>query len=284
MDMIVCAKCGQENPEGFSFCGRCGAPLTAEPSREERKIVTVLFADLVGFTGHSEQLDPEDVRGTLAAVLRAAPHRARALRRHRREVHRRRGDGRSSAPRSRTRTTPSGPCAPRSRSATRWRTSRAGRAPRAHRRHHRRGARLARARAEPRARAMAAGDVVNTAARLQSTAPVNGDPRRRADLPRDARRHRLPRGRARPREGQGRAGARVGGARARARASAIDVAERSAAPLVGPRARSSAHSVDALERARREPRRSSSRSSASPGSARAASPPSSPRPSTTTRS
>ena len=32
---------------------------------------------------------------------------------------------------------------------------------------------------------MAAGDVVNTAARLQSAAPVNGDPRRRDDLSRD---------------------------------------------------------------------------------------------------
>ncbi|MFL6068312.1 MAG: AAA family ATPase [Gaiellaceae bacterium] len=64
--MVICGKCGQENPEGFRFCGRCGAALAAEPAREERKVVTVLFTDLVGFTRRSEQLDPEDVRATLS--------------------------------------------------------------------------------------------------------------------------------------------------------------------------------------------------------------------------
>jgi class 3 adenylate cyclase/tetratricopeptide (TPR) repeat protein len=46
----------------------CGTPLAgpAAAPREERKVVTVLFADLVGFTSRSEQLDPEDVRATLA--------------------------------------------------------------------------------------------------------------------------------------------------------------------------------------------------------------------------
>src|SRR5688572_5587923 len=46
----------------------CGAPLVAAAvaAREERKVVTVLFADLVGFTSRSEQLDPEDVRAMLA--------------------------------------------------------------------------------------------------------------------------------------------------------------------------------------------------------------------------
>src|SRR5215210_5192431 len=66
--MLVCAACGQENPEGFTFCGSCGNPLADEARRprEERKVVTVLFADLVGFTGRSEQLDPEDVRAMLS--------------------------------------------------------------------------------------------------------------------------------------------------------------------------------------------------------------------------
>ena len=36
------------------------------PGREERKVVTVLFADLVGFTSRAEQLDPEDVRALLS--------------------------------------------------------------------------------------------------------------------------------------------------------------------------------------------------------------------------
>jgi class 3 adenylate cyclase/tetratricopeptide (TPR) repeat protein len=62
----ICTSCGQESPDGFRFCGACGAPLDAMPAREERKVVTVLFADLVGFTSRAEQLDPEDVRATLS--------------------------------------------------------------------------------------------------------------------------------------------------------------------------------------------------------------------------
>jgi zinc-ribbon domain len=58
-----CPNCGRENPDGFRFCGNCGAPLAAPgEGREERKVVTALFADLVGFTSRAEQLDPEDVR------------------------------------------------------------------------------------------------------------------------------------------------------------------------------------------------------------------------------
>src|SRR6478736_6628425 len=71
--MAVCIHCGQENPEGFRFCGSCGSPLHTSPAAEERKVVTVLFADLVGFTSRSEHMDVEDVRGTLApyhALLR----------------------------------------------------------------------------------------------------------------------------------------------------------------------------------------------------------------------
>jgi class 3 adenylate cyclase len=74
-EMAVCAACGQENPDTASFCNACAAPLQAAPTgREERKVVTVLFADLVGFTARAEQLDPEDVRALLApyhAHLRA---------------------------------------------------------------------------------------------------------------------------------------------------------------------------------------------------------------------
>src|SRR3989440_3956300 len=67
--MVVCRKCGRENAEDASFCPGCGSPLTSpahEGPREERKVVTVLFADLVGFTSRAEQLDPEDVRATLS--------------------------------------------------------------------------------------------------------------------------------------------------------------------------------------------------------------------------
>src|ERR687887_658783 len=65
--MPACPQCGEENPERARFCLACGAALTAaEEAREERKRVTVLFADLVGFTSRAEQLDPEEVRALQA--------------------------------------------------------------------------------------------------------------------------------------------------------------------------------------------------------------------------
>src|SRR5574341_971406 len=82
----ACPACGAETVAGKKFCGACGAPLAAEaPGRfaspraytpahlaekiltsraaleGERKQVTVLFADVSGFTAISERLDPEDV-------------------------------------------------------------------------------------------------------------------------------------------------------------------------------------------------------------------------------
>jgi class 3 adenylate cyclase len=64
--MATCRSCGQENPDIARFCLACGTSLGAEtPHREERRIVSVVFVDLVGFTSRSEQLDPEDVRAIL---------------------------------------------------------------------------------------------------------------------------------------------------------------------------------------------------------------------------
>jgi class 3 adenylate cyclase/tetratricopeptide (TPR) repeat protein len=65
--MLDCPVCRQENPDFARFCLACGAslPTVATPPAEERKIVTVLFCDLVGFTTRSEYADPEDVRATL---------------------------------------------------------------------------------------------------------------------------------------------------------------------------------------------------------------------------
>jgi class 3 adenylate cyclase/tetratricopeptide (TPR) repeat protein len=65
--MPICPKCGEDNPERARFCLACATPLTEAPlpQGEERKIVSVLFADLVGFTARSEEADPEDVRGVL---------------------------------------------------------------------------------------------------------------------------------------------------------------------------------------------------------------------------
>src|SRR3954465_3495192 len=62
--MQTCPSCGRENPTDARFCNACGGALAgAAPALpEERKIVTVLFVALVGFTARAERLDPEDVR------------------------------------------------------------------------------------------------------------------------------------------------------------------------------------------------------------------------------
>src|SRR3954470_6199560 len=72
----VCSTCGALNEPSDRFCGSCGAPLIAEPAEpkaaatqvtvSERRLVSVLFADLVGFTTLSEHRDPEDVRELLS--------------------------------------------------------------------------------------------------------------------------------------------------------------------------------------------------------------------------
>src|SRR5439155_5450728 len=65
--MPACPTCGEENPERARFCWSCGAAIAEAPrsGAEERKIVSVLFVDLVGFTAASEKTDPEDVRARL---------------------------------------------------------------------------------------------------------------------------------------------------------------------------------------------------------------------------
>ena len=49
--MVTCHSCGRESPDGFAFCGACGAafaPVAA--AREVRKTVTVVFSDVTGST------------------------------------------------------------------------------------------------------------------------------------------------------------------------------------------------------------------------------------------
>src|SRR3954447_11743610 len=58
-----CPNCGEVNPERARFCLACGRPLTEPaPAREVRRTVTVVFADLVGFTALGERLDQEALR------------------------------------------------------------------------------------------------------------------------------------------------------------------------------------------------------------------------------
>ena len=72
----VCSSCGHNNDPGHKFCSECGNDLTSmaatptpisTPADEpgERRFVSVLFADLVGFTTFSESRDPEEVRAML---------------------------------------------------------------------------------------------------------------------------------------------------------------------------------------------------------------------------
>src|SRR5919204_1582409 len=66
--VLTCPSCGRENPDGARFCNACASPLQPDelPRGEERKTVTVVFVDLVGFTAQADRLDPEDVRGLLS--------------------------------------------------------------------------------------------------------------------------------------------------------------------------------------------------------------------------
>jgi class 3 adenylate cyclase/tetratricopeptide (TPR) repeat protein len=66
---LVCPVCESENPLSNNFCGSCGAELVRPrvvEEVEERRVITILFADLVGFTSRAEHLDPEDVRALLS--------------------------------------------------------------------------------------------------------------------------------------------------------------------------------------------------------------------------
>ena len=76
---VLCPACGSTNGAGVKFCGECGATLSEQPAvpapaqsaqrgapETERRLVSVLFADLVGFTTLSEARDAEEVRDLLS--------------------------------------------------------------------------------------------------------------------------------------------------------------------------------------------------------------------------
>jgi len=63
---VACPSCGRENADDARFCSACGTTLAApEPAREQRKVVTVLFCDLVGSTALGELTDPEALRARM---------------------------------------------------------------------------------------------------------------------------------------------------------------------------------------------------------------------------
>ncbi len=66
---MQCPSCGSTTPSDASFCPSCGHSLVARP--DERRVTTVLFADLVGFTGFSEAADPENVKNLVDRCFEA---------------------------------------------------------------------------------------------------------------------------------------------------------------------------------------------------------------------
>jgi class 3 adenylate cyclase/tetratricopeptide (TPR) repeat protein len=79
--MVVCGGCGRFWPDTARFCSACGSPLAAGPSFDgrARKVVTVVFADVVGWTELGERLDPETVRQVMARYFQTL---WRVLQRH----------------------------------------------------------------------------------------------------------------------------------------------------------------------------------------------------------
>ena len=162
--MATCAVCGQDNPDVARFCFACGTAL-AEAGDEERRVVSVVFVDLVGFTGQAEQLDPEDVRALLSPYHHAVREELESFGG---VVEKFIGDAVMAVFGAPTAFGDDAERAVRAALAVRERVSGVRVAVNT-------GEALVTLDARPsHGEAMVAGDVVNTAARLQQAAPVDG--------------------------------------------------------------------------------------------------------------
>jgi class 3 adenylate cyclase len=72
LDVMTCAVCGRPLPDDARFCPGCGASVASSLGTDERKIVTVLFADLVDSTGLAQRIDAERAREVLGRFYDAA--------------------------------------------------------------------------------------------------------------------------------------------------------------------------------------------------------------------
>jgi class 3 adenylate cyclase/tetratricopeptide (TPR) repeat protein len=79
-DDVTCPVCGEALPEGARFCPNCGSVVGAPLATEERKVVTVVFADLVDSTGLARRLDAERARDVLGGFFELASEELLALR------------------------------------------------------------------------------------------------------------------------------------------------------------------------------------------------------------
>jgi class 3 adenylate cyclase len=69
--VTICTQCGQVNPDNARFCNACAASVDAPAPYEERKLATVVFADLVGSTELAGASDPERMRALLVRFYEA---------------------------------------------------------------------------------------------------------------------------------------------------------------------------------------------------------------------
>ncbi|MFL6041975.1 MAG: ATP-binding protein [Gaiellales bacterium] len=83
---IACPNCGTELAASAAFCSACGTPLrdgvrraSAAAGAEERRVVSLLFADLAGSTALGGRLDPEDVRAVQQELYGLVAERVEAF-------------------------------------------------------------------------------------------------------------------------------------------------------------------------------------------------------------